>query len=95
MVETSESASKKAVTSSAKKRKLDESWIVSTDKNSEPVSAKPLTITLKKTSEPDINRKEKEVEEEEEEIVGRKRTNKRTAVIIDSDSEDDDILPDR
>ncbi len=93
MVETSESASKKAVTSSAKKRKLDESWIVSTDKNSEPaVSAKPLTLTFKKTSEPE----EKEVEEEEEEeIVGRKRTNKRTAVIVDSDSEDDDILPDR
>ncbi len=92
MVETSETASKKAVTSSTKKRKLDESWIVSTDKNSEPVSAKPLTITFKKTSEPE----EKEVEEEEEEeIVGRKRTNKRTAVIIDSDSEDDDILTDR
>ncbi len=92
MVETSESASKKAVTSSAKKRKLDESWIVSTDKNSEPVvSAKPLTITFKKTSEPE----EKEVEEEEEEIVGRKRTNKRTAVIVDSDSEDDDLLTDR
>jgi hypothetical protein len=91
VVETSESASLKAVTSSAKKRKLDESWIVSTDKNLEPVSAKPLTLTFKITSEPE----EKEVEEEEEEIVGRKRTNKRTAVIIDSDSEDDDILPDR
>ncbi len=91
-METSESASKKSVTSSAKKRKLDESWIVSRDKNSEPVvSAKPLTITFKKTSEPE----EKEVEVEEEEIVGRKRTNKRTAVIIDSDSEDDNILTDR